>query len=468
MDVETFVTLGLGDNSFLVASGDEAVLIDPQRDAWRFLEAAERRGWHIRHVLETHVHNDYVSGALEARSVTGAEIVVHADAGPYGFPHRAIEPGDDVRIGDVRLVARAAPGHTFEHLAWEALVPGRPEPTAVFTGGSLLVGSAGRSDLLGDDLAEQLARLQYRTVHDLAKLPADTRVMPTHGAGSFCVSTAPSADRVSTIGAELATNVALLAEDEDVFVRQQLASLGRYPAYYPRMAPINRAGPPILGRLPGLPALSPDEAIALSTQGAWVIDGRDRSEFAAGHVPGSINIELDDAFGTYVGWIVPFGAPLVLVLPDPLEESASYATAQLVRIGWDVPAGYVAGGVEAWLASGRPTRSYPVAAMRELFERRVRDGEDLRVLDVRQPAEWRDDGAIPDSLQMFVADVPARIGELPRDAELWVVCTTGHRATIAASLLDRAGVPVRLVARGGTVGWIERFVEPATAGLRTA
>lgn len=468
MDVETFVTLGLGDNSFIVASGGEAVLIDPQRDAWRFLAAAERRGWRIRHVLETHVHNDYVSGALEARAVTGAEIVVHGGAGPYGFPHRAIEPGADVRLGDLRLVARAAPGHTFEHLAWEAHVPGRAQPTAVFTGGSLLVGSAGRSDLLGEDLAEELARLQYRTVHDLAKLPADTRVMPTHGAGSFCVSNAPSAERVSTIGTELATNVALLADDEDAFVRQQLASLGRYPAYYPRMAPINRAGPPILGRLPSLPALSPSDAAAFIARGAWVIDGRDRTEFAAGHVPGSINIELDDAFGTYVGWIVPFGAPLVLVLPVPLDESANYATAQLVRIGWDVPAGHIAGGIEAWLASGRPTRSYPVAAMRELFERRVRLGEDLRILDVRQPAEWRDDGAIPDSLQMFVADVPTRIGELPRDAELWVVCTTGHRAAIAASLLDRADTPVRLVARGGTVGWIERFEDSAPAAVRSA
>lgn len=468
MDVETFVTLGLGDNSFLVASGDEAVLIDPQRDAWRFVETAERRGWHIRHVLETHVHNDYVSGALEARAVSGAEIVVHAGAGPYGFPHRAVEPGADVRVGDLRFVARAAPGHTFEHLAWEAHVPGRVEPAAVFTGGSLLVGSAGRSDLLGADLAEQLARLQYRTVNDLARLPADTRVMPTHGAGSFCVSTAPAADRVSTIGAERATNAALLAEDEDAFVRQQLASLGRYPAYYPRMAPINRAGPPILGRLPSIPALSPDEAEAIAAQGAWVVDGRDRTEFAAGHVPGSINIELDDAFGTYVGWIVPFGAPLVLVLPEPVEESAAFATTQLLRIGWSAPGGYIARGLEAWSDSGRPVRSYPVASMRELFERRVRNGEELRILDVRQPVEWRDDGAIPDSLQMFVADVPARVGELPRDGEIWVVCTTGHRATIAASLLDRAGIPVRLVARGGTVGWIERFEESATAGLRTA
>jgi glyoxylase-like metal-dependent hydrolase (beta-lactamase superfamily II)/rhodanese-related sulfurtransferase len=457
MDVETFVTNGLGDNSYLVASGDEAVLIDPQRDAWRFTATAEARGWRLRHVLETHVHNDYVSGALEARSVTGAEIVVHAGAGPYAFPHRPIEPGDEVRIGDLRFVARAAPGHTFEHLAWEAHVSGRPHPEAVFTGGSLLVGSAGRSDLLGDDLAQDLARHQYRTIRSLATLPPETRILPTHGAGSFCVSTAPSAERTSTIGAELATNAALLAADEETFVRQQLGSLGRYPAYYPKMAPINRAGPPILGRLPAMPALSPAEAAASATRGAWVIDARDRAEYASGHVPGSLNIELDDGFGTYVGWIVPFAAPLVMVLPDPVDESAAAAMSQLFRIGWDTSVGHLAGGIEAWITAGNAVRSYPVAGMRELFERRVRDGEAIRVLDVRQPAEWRDDGSIPDSLQMFVADLPDRIAELPRDGELWVVCTTGHRAAIAASLIDRAGIPVRLVSRGGTVGWIERF-----------
>lgn len=467
MDLETFVTLGLGDNSFLVASGDEAVLIDPQRDAWRFVATAEQRGLRIRHVLETHVHNDYVSGALEARSVTGAEIVVHAGAGPYGFPHRAVEPGDEVQVGDLRLVGRAAPGHTFEHLAWEAYTAGRPTPDAVFTGGSLLVGSAGRSDLLGDQLAEELARLQYRTIRGLATLPPETRILPTHGAGSFCVSTAPSADRESTIGAELATNAAILAADEETFIRQQLGSLGRYPAYYPKMAPINRAGPPILGQLPALPALSPAEAAALATRGAWVIDARDRSEFASGHIPGSLNIELDDAFGTYVGWIVPFAAPLVLVLPDPLDETVPAAMTQLIRIGWDRPAGQLAGGIGAWVGDGNPIRSYPVAAMRELFERRVR-GEAIRVLDVRQPAEWRDDGSIPDSLRIFVADLPARMGELPADEELWVVCTTGHRATIAASLLDRAGIPVRLVSRGGTVGWIERFEAVGAEALQGA
>lgn len=461
MDVETFATLGLGDSSYLAASGDEAVLVDPQRDAWRFVAAAEARGWRIRHVLETHVHNDYVSGALETRSVTGADVVVHAGAGPYDFPHRPIEPGDEIVVGDVRFVARAAPGHTFEHLAWEARIGGADSPEAVFTGGSLLVGSAGRSDLLGGHLAERLARLQFRTVRELAALPPATQVLPTHGAGSFCVTTAPSADRISTIAAELASNAALLAEDEETFVRQQLGSLGRYPAYYANMARANRAGPPLLHRLPDVASLTAGEVERLVAEGAWVVDGRDRDEFAAGHLAGALNIELNEAFGTYVGWIVPYQAPLVLVLPDPLTESGPEAMSQLIRIGWDTVAGVLAGGTAAWASAGRSLASYPAVAMRQLFEEKVGRGKPIRVLDVRQPQEWRDEGSIDDSLRIFVADIPGRLPELPRDEEIWVVCTTGHRAAIAASILDRAAIPVRLVARGGTVGWIERFASPS-------
>ena len=462
MEIASFVTQGLGDNSYLLAADGEAVVVDPQRDAWRFVAEAERRGWRIRHVLETHVHNDYVSGALEVRASTGADIVVAAGSGPYGFAHRAIEPGDQLTIGGLRIRAHAAPGHTFEHLAWEVWDGDAPAPSGVFTGGSLLVGSAGRTDLLGAEIAEQLARAQYRTLRELAALPDEVRVFPTHGAGSFCAANAPSADRASTIGAERATNAALLAGDEESFVRQQLASLGRFPAYYAHMAPINRAGPSVLGRLPSLAALSPSVAAEAAARGAWVIDGRDRAEFAAGHIPGSLNIELDDAFASYVGWVVPFDTPLVLVLPEPVAESAPEAITQLVRIGWQRVPGHLAGGIDAWAGDGRSIRSYPVAGMRDLFDA-ARAGEAPRVLDVRQPAEWRDDGSLPGSTTIFVADVPDRIADLAPDVEHWVVCTTGHRAAIAASLLDRAGIPVRLVGRGGTIGWVERFERLAAA-----
>ncbi len=199
MDVEVFVTGGLGDNSYLLVSGDEAAVVDPQRDAWRFIRAAEKRGAVIRAVLETHVHNDYVSGAHEVRAATGAQIVAPAK-GRYEFPHRPADEGDELPLGDLNLVAMATPGHTFEHLCWLASDGGTP--AAVFTGGSLLVGSAGRPDLLGDNHTVELTRAQHTTLQRLAALPGTVRVLPTHGAGSFCVAAMPNTQRTSTIRAE--------------------------------------------------------------------------------------------------------------------------------------------------------------------------------------------------------------------------------------------------------------------------
>jgi hydroxyacylglutathione hydrolase len=461
METETFVTYGLGDNSYLIASGGEAAVVDPQRDAWRFLAAADKRGWKIRYVLETHVHNDYVTGALEIREASGARLVLPGE-GRYQFDHDRAGEATVMPLGDIELIARHTPGHTPEHIAWEARRD--DAPAAVFTGGSLLVGSTGRSDLLGPEMTEELTRKQYRTAQRLARLPDSVEVLPTHGAGSFCVGDLPSTARTSTIGEERHHNPALLAPDEDSFLRQQLANVMRWPAYYRYMAALNRAGPPLLGRRPEPVLLTVEELERRAHLGAWVIDGRDRNAFAAGHVPGSINVELNEAFASYVGWLVPLGEPIALILPDPLAESVEEAMLQLLRIGYEAIDGVLAGGIEAWESAGRPMRSYPVASMKELYEERVEAGRPIAVLDVRQPMEWRDDGELPDSVRVFVPDLPDRLGEFGENEEHWVVCTTGHRAAIGASILDRAGIPVRLVSKGGTVGWIERFQAASPAG----
>jgi hydroxyacylglutathione hydrolase len=455
--IESFATRSLADSSYLLAVGSDALLVDPQRDAWRFLAAAEARGLTVRYVLETHVHNDYVSGALEVRAATGAEVLAPA-AGRYEFVHRGLSDGDEIDLDGVVIRALATPGHTPEHLSY--LVAESAAPVAVFTGGCLIHGSAGRTDLLGDERAEELTRAQYRSVRLLAGLSDATRLLPTHGAGSFCAAAAPRTASGSTIGAERVANPALLAPDEEAFVRRQLDGLPRYPAYYRHMAPLNRAGPPLLSRLPDLPARSPAEVAARGAAGAWVVDGRDRLSFAAAHLPGSVNVELDDAFASYVGWIVPFGAPLLLVLPDPPDTAAAEATGQLLRIGYEQVEGYLAGGVAAWQASGRPVRHYPVATVDDLL--RAAETAHPRVLDVRQPAEWAA-GTLPGSLRVFVGDLPGRVDGLPRDAELWTVCATGHRAAMAASLLDRAGIPVRLVAKGG----LPAETRPAAGGPAT-
>lgn len=452
VELEVVVTPGLGDNSYLLAAEGEAVVIDPQRDAGRFLALARLHEATITHVLETHVHNDYLSGALEIRAATGAEVVAPA-AGRYGFEHRGVAEGDEVALGSLRLVAMETPGHTPEHLSY-LLRGAEPdaEPVAVFTGGSLMVGGAGRTDLVGLEETDRLTRDQFRSLRRLASLPDHVAVYPTHGAGSFCGAGDAPKERTSTIGEERARNPAMGQPDEEAFVRRQLDGLLAYPTYYRHMAPINRHGPGVLGDLPGPDPLSPDEVAARMEARAWLVDARWRVQFARAHVPGSVNVELDDTFGSYVGWVVPFGDPLVLVLPEPVQDSLEEAVWQLLRIGYERIEGHLAGGIEAWRAAGRPVASYPVAGLEALC-RELRAGRDPRILDVRQAAEWRQ-GSIPGSRRVFVGDVPGAADRLAGQGELWVMCATGHRASLASSLLDRAGGAVRLVDGTGVADFL--------------
>src|SRR5258706_2516907 len=266
MDLDVFVTRGLGDTSYLLASGREAVLVDPQRDAWRFIAAAEARGLRIVRVLETHVHNDYLSGALETHAATGAEIVAPA-RGRYEFEHRAVDDGDRVELGEYVLTALATAGHTPEHLSWlvtEASAVARPDaaapdPIAAFTGGSLLVGSVGRTDLLGPALTAALTLDQQRSLRRLAALPDATRILPTHGAGSFCSAGPVARGRTTTIGDERLANptFAGIDADEVTFREELLGKLGLVPAYYAHMAGLNRRGPRILRGYRPPPALDP-------------------------------------------------------------------------------------------------------------------------------------------------------------------------------------------------------------------
>jgi glyoxylase-like metal-dependent hydrolase (beta-lactamase superfamily II)/rhodanese-related sulfurtransferase len=455
MHLESFLTRGLGDTSYLLASGDESLIVDPQRDIGPVLAAARARGLRVTRVVETHVHNDYVSGALELRAATGAPIAGPARAG-YAFPFEPLAEGDELSLGTLRIVATETPGHTPEHLSYLVYEGDSDEPTAAFTGGSLIVGSAGRTDLLGPDATLDLTRAQHRSLNKLSALPDRTLVLPTHGAGSFCSSSVPGEERTSTIGRERTTNPALADADldEESFVERRLSGLLAYPSYYAHIAPINRAGPRVFGDVPFPRGLAPSQVAERIEDGAWVVDGRERRAFAAGHIPGSLAIELDDSFASYVGWIVPFGAPIVLVLPEdrPEHEAAAEAATQLFRIGYEAVDGFLQ-GVGAWVEAGLPVRSYPVASIDELAT--AVGKERPRVLDVRQQTEW-DAGHLEGSTHLFVGDLRAQIGEIPRDREVWTVCATGHRAAMAASLLDRDGIPVRLVSPGGVPDVLSR------------
>lgn len=450
MDIERIRTVGLGNTSHLVAAGRDAVVIDPPRDAWRVMAAAERRGWRITHVLETHVHNDYLSGALELRAALDAEILAPARGG-YAFDHRPMDEGDGLELDGLRLTARATPGHTPEHLAWDLSTASDPTdggPEAIATGGSLLVGSAGRTDLLGPDLMERLTGDQFRTLRRLAELDDAVVVLPTHGGGSFCSVGPADGATETTIGRERRVNPLFQIVDRPTFRETLFAGLGPYPTYYREMAPINRAGPVVHGRLPVVPLIGPDAVRGALASGASLVDARARTAFAAAHIPRSVNIELRDSFASYVGWFLPFGEPLVLVLPEPVQESLEAAVGHLFRIGYDRILGALDGGVEAWEAAGGPTAAYAVTSGRATRQA-MADDRDPILLDVRDPQELREDGHLPDAIEMPMGDLADRLDTLPRDRPITVLCRSGSRASIAASLLDGAGFEVRLVAAGG-------------------
>jgi glyoxylase-like metal-dependent hydrolase (beta-lactamase superfamily II) len=444
MELDVLVTEGLGDASYIFTWGDEAAVVDPQRDVERFVDAAAARGATIRHVVETHVHNDYVSGALELRAATGAEIWGPAKAG-YAFGHRSVEDGTEIPFGDATLLGVATPGHTPEHLAY--LLRDGARRMALFSGGSVIVGGAGRTDLLGPERTDELTRLQFHSMRRLANLSDEVRVLPTHGAGSFCAVGSPGERRTSTIAEERATNPSFTETDEDAFVRRQLTGLMVFPDYYANMAPINRAGPPVLGAPRRPRAMTADEAADALTAGARLVDARDGAAFAERHVAGSVNIPLEPSFASYVGWLLPFATPLVLVPDDESGDALDEASVQLRRIGWDSVLGHLAGGIDAWTASGRAARSFPILRLERLIDE-LAAGEAGQILDVRQTTEW-DAGHLEGSRHLFVGDLPERLDAFDRSERQTVICASGYRSSMAASLLDGAGVPVRLVARSG-------------------
>ncbi len=419
-------TPSLGDRSYLVHDGSVALVVDPQRDIDRVLAVAEQVAVRIQHVVETHIHNDYVTGGLALARATGATYHVNAED-PVTFDRHPVRDGDVVDVGArMRLRAVATPGHTYTHLSYVLEVDGTAY--AVFTGGSLLFGSTGRPDLLGSDHTDTLVHLQYRSAQRLGELPEGTHVFPTHGFGSFCSATQSDAT-ASTIGRERQTNPALTASEE-AYVRDLLDGLDAFPAYYAHMAPANAAGP-------DAPDLSPPrraDVVELRRRieaGEWVVDLRNRRAFAAGHVRGTLNFGLDGSFSTYLGWMIGWGTPLTL-LADTAEEVA-IAQRDLARIGIERPEAAATGGPAAWTTD--PLGSFPVATFADLAD--VRHHRPVAVLDVRR-AQEHDEERIEGAVNIPIHELVERLDEVP-DGEVWVHCAAGYRASVAASVLAAAG-----------------------------
>jgi hydroxyacylglutathione hydrolase len=423
-DIDIIDTSSLGDRSYLLTDGSVAAVIDPQRDIDRILDAAAKRDVRITHVLETHIHNDYVTGGLELSRTLAADYVIAA-ADDVAFDRTPISDGDIVPVGQMRLQALHTPGHTHHHLSY-ALRTETGDVQAVFTGGSMLYGATGRTDLVSPDDTDALTHAQYRSVQRLAaELPEDAQVLPTHGFGSFCSATPTSGDQ-STIGEQRHVNPALTKPEQD-FVDELIAGLGAYPAYYVHMMPLNSAGPePIDLSMPE--PVDADEVRSRIDDGEWVVDLRSRTAFAAGHLAGSLSFELSNNFVTYLGWLRPWGAPLTLL---GTEQDVLTGRRELARIGVDRLRGASVGDPVTGVPASE-LRSYPVTDFAGLAHA-LAHGQ-VHVLDTRRDDE-RAQAAIPGSQHIPLHELLDRRDEVPT-SEVWVHCGSGYRAGIAASLLD--------------------------------
>ncbi|WP_028564872.1 MBL fold metallo-hydrolase [Salinispora tropica] len=430
VDVAVVQTSELGDRSYIAHDGHVAIVVDPQRDLDRLQAVLNERGLRCAMVLETHIHNDYVSGGLQLAHQHNAPYAVNA-ADEVAFERHGVADGDELSVGGMRVRVVATPGHTDTHLAF--VISGGPGPAAVFTGGCLLYGSVGRTDLVDPARTEELTRAQYRSAHRLVDLlDDDAGIFPTHGFGSFCSAGSRSGGEDSTVGQEKARNDAFTATNEDTFVAQLVAGLTAYPAYYAYMGARNRAGAgPVDLSTPQ--QVSPTELRERISAGEWVVDLRDRTAYAAEHLVGTISIALSQQFATYLGWLIPWGMPLTLIGETP--QQITDAQRQLVRIGIDRPDGAATGKLRN-LADGVATRSYRRITFAGLAAAQ-QAGEALTLLDVRR-ADERALGAIPVSVHIPLHCLLDRLGDVP-PGPLAVHCASGFRAGIAASLLDRAG-----------------------------
>jgi hydroxyacylglutathione hydrolase len=458
MILHRFFTAELSQVAYAVGDAGTVAIIDPRRDVAIYVEWAAETGNEIVAVLETHVHADFVSGAVELARVTGAPIYA-SRLGEQAFEHVPVDDGMTLDIGAVRLTARHTPGHTPEHIAWMAEDTSDPDAAPVmFSGDALFVGDVGRPDLLGESRTQELVDQLYETVTSVFKrLPDDTVVYPGHTAGSSCGKNIGS-DPSTTIRREKAMNYAFKPATREAFADAVMRDMPTPPAYYPVMKRVNKAGAALLEDLGGLHPVSVERLEDELAAGSMVIDVRDRRAFAAGHVPGSIFVGTDGSFATWMGWLAPYDRDLVLVADD--ADQAREAMVMLRRIGLDRVVGYHA-GVERWRESGRPLDTVEVVSADDLRrELAMEDGQ--TVLDVRNDSEY-ETSHVDGARHHFLGAISQ--GEMPpldRDKAITIVCGAGYRSLIAASLMKASGFSQVRSLAGGMEAWNE-----AEAGIRS-
>jgi glyoxylase-like metal-dependent hydrolase (beta-lactamase superfamily II) len=439
--------------SYMIGSGDEAVVVDPQRDVEQYIAESAAQGLKIKYVIETHLHADFVSGHCELAARAGAEIIFsqHANA---TFPHRAVRDGDEINIGRVTLRFMETPGHTPDSIS--VLVIDRDvsgEPQKVLTGDTLFIGDVGRPDLSGSrgHTAEAMAATLYESLHGkLLKLDDAVEVFPAHGAGSMCGRNI-SNETSSTIGQQRKFNYALGAMSKNEFVRMMTTGMPAAPTYFSRDAEINRTGAPALEALPRPVSLTPDAFELLVREGALVLDVRAAAAYGEAHLPGSLNIGLGGQFASWAGSLVAPDTPLLLVADD--ESKVEEAVLRLARVGLENVRGFLQGGTSAWVESGRATNAVPQISVAELH-RRIQEEPDMQLLDVRRPAEY-ESGHAPRALLAPLSELQSNpLDSLDPARAVAVICAGGYRSSAATSLLEMRGFRQLYNVTGGTAAYV--------------
>lgn len=462
MYFEQFYLGCLSHASYLLASEGEAVVVDPQRDVELYLKAAAEHNVAIRYIFETHLHADFVSGHQELASRTGAQIYIGAQAGAR-FPHIPVRDGFTLKFGRAAIRVLETPGHTPESICLvvtdeEVTDEGKSSlPWAVLTGDTLFIGDVGRPDLSPTHTPKELAGLLYDSLHGkLLTLADSVLVYPAHGAGSLCGKNM-RAERSSSIGIERLTNYALQIKSREEFIAQLTSNLPARPEYFAKDAEINRAGASALSDLPPLRALAPSELKAMLEDGEMALDIRSGEEFAAGHVPGSVNIALSGQFASWAGTVLGLSAHPVLIAGS--EEQVEEARVRLARVGIEALDGFLRGGVAAWKEAG-----LPVATIHEMSAENLNSrlqSHDVQVLDVRRAPEW-EAGHIENAMWWPLDNFRVSPPEMDRNTEVAVHCKSGYRSMIASSLLQRAGFKNVINVTGGFDAWQQAGL-PTTA-----
>lgn len=458
MHFEQFYLGCLAHASYMLVSEGEAVVVDPQRDVEIYLDAAAARGATIRHIFETHLHADFVSGHKELALRTGANIFIGSRANA-SFAHVEAQDGFELRAGKMRIQILETPGHTPESICLIITDEEKsPNPWAVITGDTLFVGDVGRPDLSSTHTPVELAGLLYDSLHEkLLTLPDHVLVYPAHGAGSLCGRNMRT-DRSSTIGSERLTNYALQIKSRQEFIRELTRNLPTRPDYFLQDAELNRQGALTLSELPQLRPISAEELAAELAAGASALDVRPCDRFATAYVPGSINIALSGQFASWAAIVLGLTS-WPIIIADTTEQVAE-ARVRLARVGIENVRGYLLGGVEAWKQAGLPLAQMPQAEIQTLREWQKRP--EVSIVDVRREAEWQS-GHISNALWLPLDKLASTPMPVSRDRLIAVHCKSGYRSMIACGLLRRSGFSNVVNVIGGLDAWRAAGMPLATA-----